>query len=105
MEVARFLGVWNWSQSLSAAKDLKVIASFSLSIMTIPENSTSSSPAQLGTAAAGVGAKFFRHGSKNGMSHLIVHAHAFTCLERLFHASVFPGVKRENRDPATWFQT
>src|SRR6185436_20415255 len=36
MDVARFLGVWNWSQSRSTAKDLKVAASFSLSITDTP---------------------------------------------------------------------
>src|ERR1051326_3667339 len=45
MDVARFLGVWNWSQSRSTAKALKVAASFSLSITDTPHEAAANASA------------------------------------------------------------
>src|SRR5205085_604132 len=124
IEVARFLGVWNWSQSLSAAKDLKIIASFWLSITRYsPElyqllregnqirgfdspraHSRAASPAQLGTPAAWIGANLFCSGAQDLVRHLGVRTKAFAGLEGFFHTPVFAGVKRENGDSATGFQ-
>src|SRR5687768_5348629 len=105
MDVARFLGVWNWSQSLSTAKDLKVIASFWLSITKIfLRNCASSSPAQLRTAAAWIGAKFLSSSAHDFVCDLTVRAGAFPGLERFLHAAIFAGVKREDGDPAAGIQ-
>src|SRR5215469_11324715 len=57
-------------------------------------------PAQLGAAAARIGAKFFCRRPHDFVCDLRVHSFAFTGLERFFDSAVFAGVKREDSGPA-----
>src|SRR5215831_10038977 len=63
------------------------------------------SPAELGAAAAWIGANFIGAGADDFVRDFIVHAVSFTVLKRLLHAPILTRMKRKNRNPAAVLQT